>query len=191
MPLVGDRFNYWLLARTDRDHPSRAFVEKSAHAVMRKWFAEFGYLPGAGQAQIGGHKIDSFEVLGASQKRFPGPDFSRSGLEKVADWRSCPEPQSVVEDNRVWSVSVRFVPRVDEVSIEWPAYREGIWKTRRGLDADWLLLRAWVDRRSDAPPEQFFFDELERRAVRGSNLALGLAGLAGLGALVLWTRPWR
>lgn len=196
LPIVGDAWNYWLLARTDRDDANARAVGETAVRVMRKWFRSVDLVPGAGQAK--GPAIDSVEVLSVAQLTFPKAPrgwAAGSAVKLLADWRSCPTSQSVSIRRAPWSVFLRFVPRSSDLAIPWPVYTEGgPFLSTDTTGADWLLIRAWYTRQ-ETPEERRLFDELGDVAEEKKNTLAWLAGGALLTAIISYTffkaKPWR
>jgi hypothetical protein len=98
---------------------------------------------------------------------------------------------------RYWYALVEFVPRGSRTDIAWPVFKSQFINWRCPTDTDAGLYAVYVPSDRDVPPEQDLGDKLAGTLANVANeltpslswspwLTLGIAGLTGLGALVIF-----
>jgi hypothetical protein len=166
----------WVLARTTRDRPTQASVEKTARAVMVKWFHG---IPTDVQFADAGDAVDDIRVVSVSETP-PEPkagDQRRESLNPVPLLAAGPTPPLYVRITYNYRGYVQSLP--------WPVWTASLSPLLSDklcpLDADWMLVLARdLTALPVAPEEDSALDKL------GKHGPGPLADLAQLTQLAGW-----
>jgi len=147
--------NRWVLARTDRDAPTRSDVLQTASAFLHRVLSAasppgqrgvFDVLPVPGTQEtryiMGAARPLTVQAV---QPETPGDalDFSVAPGKMLARFSDCPTPRSVKAD-KPWLIVAEFDWRAPSVRIDWPARAIDPFGLPfdNPMSLDWLLLAA-------------------------------------------------
>jgi hypothetical protein len=211
-PLYPMAWNRWLLARTERDNPTKGDVVRTVQAVMSKFFDDVPLpdtdipidTPGSRAGEDTG-KIDHVRVLSATR------DLTQA-VAAVTDsgWRGSkrreqlkfaptlrkPESRPGFPDPAPWYVAIEFYYRGSQASLSWPVHKVQMINAACPIEADWLLMAAYQHQSGaspeKSPPDTEFWEELFKEAdkklpsVPTVGIGLLVGGLAVFGALTVY-----
>lgn len=136
--LYPEKVNEWVLVRTSRDNPDRAYLVLTLRAVMAKWFGDYVGV-GVHSAELG-EVGDNVELVSYSHER-PVPSPTDQTREKSTD----PIPLLSPSEQPPIYLKVRFNYHGMDPSMPWP-----VWGVHLGtdptcpFDCDWMLVQARV-----------------------------------------------
>lgn len=184
VPVYGDKWNRWLLWRTDRDNPSGIDIERTTFAAMRKWFELVEQPSGMSWPGKGSGYVDNLKV------RIVAWDWQSDWGRVVARRESC-TPMPMLGPGGAIGVAVEFVYRGTATSMPWPLHQQAVIGSYCPTGNDWMLARAYAPPVAPVPEEKGALDEAGAgihkavRAIMPSPMGLIILTLAGLGVVLV------
>lgn len=164
-PLHAEGWNRWLLWRTTRDEPSAADVEKTAFAVLRKWFeiveGPTGFSDPFGR---GVGKVDNVRV------RLVPTDYVSD--DRIIARREQCDPLPLVAGPGAMGVLMDFVYRGTSRDMPWPVHKAQVINPWCPINADWILGRVLEPPNQAVPAEKSAREELAEGVERAASALL-------------------
>ena len=185
VPIYPEQWNRWFLWRTDRDNPSPLDIDRSAVAVLGKWFELVEQPSGLSWPGKGTGKVDNVSV------RVVPWDWGGEWGKVVARREQCGPVPMLKAGSGAIGVTLEFVYRGTNTSMPWPLHQVAVLGSYCPIGADWLLVRAYAPPAAPVPKEKGAMEEAGEavrkvaRSILPNPIGIVVFALAGLGVVAI------